>query len=444
MFIIAGFVADVSPAEQKVFKVPVNLVLTHAFVTDSNHCPITGLKAEDFVIADDGVPQEIAYFKPETEPFRVLIALDASGSARDKIAIIRAAAKKFLKQLGPGDEIGLIEFGDRVSLANRLTRDRKALDKAVDEIGREPSSHTKLHDAVAFALRVAFKGTEGRNALVLLSDGVDNGSGIELEVLSRYLAETDSLIYPLVVDTEEEYGLYLKDRLRHESQFGLVLDSSSPKNDRLVKEAARFVAVQHCDTSYIWLLARNCRTGGPIVIASRRSCENLMSELGNIRPSVDWFGWAGRALAKTDLRLFVVTDTMQGLEKRVDACILAQAQIVEVAGSGGQDEWKQAIQKFLDSRDLVRSLRARLESVPETYANARHNMDGMATVTGGRAYQLDSVKQLDQFYDLVARELRCVYTLGFYPSQSTSGVHSLKVQVRRPGFAVRARTVYYK
>ena len=434
------------PTSQKVFKVPVDLVLTHAFVTDGNQRPIAGLKAEDFLITDDGAPQQISVFKPETEPFRLLLAMDASGSTHEKIEIIRAAAKKFLKQLGPGDEIGLLEFGDTVRLAARLNRNRRELEKAIDHIGDQPARRTKLHDALAFALRVAFKGTQGRNALVLLSDGMENASGIELDALNRYLAETDCLIYSLVVDTEEEYSLLLKDRLRRESRFGLVLDSSSPKNERLVKEAARDIATQFCETSYIYLLARNCRNGGPIVIAPRRSCPNLLGEIDNVRPSADWSDRSGskgiRVLAETDLPFFVVTDTIQGLERRVDPCILPLAQVLDTSRS--EDEWRQVIPRSLDTMDLVRSLRAEISALPEMYANARSNMKTMATVTGGRVYQLDSVKQLDEFYQLVAQELRCVYTLGFYPSKSTPGLHSLKVVARKPGLAVRARTVYQK
>ncbi len=438
------------PLPQKVFKVPVELVLAHAVVTDVNRHPITGLGAADFLLKDNGVPQKISYFKPETEPFRVLIALDVSGSTRRKIELIKAAVKRFLRQLGPNDEIALMAFGDRIQMPSGFTSDRKRLERAVDRIRGGPSDKTVLYDALSFAVRVALKGIEGRKALVLLTDGFDTGSGIDATVLNGVLAETDCLIYSLVVNTEVEVreNMIRADPYAPRRSVALVLDSSCEQNEGLVVDAARYFVKRHGNSASIWLLARNC-DDGPLVIRApfprNYSFEKsrLLEAIRSVRPSQDAKAtedWPLRdPLWKTKLETtLVITDTMEGLEKRVGSCVLFPSQAINVGRGVEPTEWQQRIATALP--DLLTTLRL----LPEVYRRARHNMEVMTAITGGRAYQLESVQRLDEFYELVARELRQVYTLGFYPSPLTPGFHSLEIGTRTPGQSVRARQTYHR
>jgi len=443
--VLAFTILTVTTAEQtpqKVFKVPVELVLSHALVTDANQHPVMGLTAAEFLLTDNGVPQQISYFKPETDPFRVLIALDASGSTHPKIELIKAAVKRFLRQLGPKDEIALMAFGDKIQMPSGFTSDRKQLERAVDKIVSGSTENTILYDALSFAVRVAFKGIEGRKAIVLLSDGVDVRSGIDVHVLGRYLAETDCLVYSLVVDTEEDVRKNMRGVLIDQSEFALVLDSSREKNDELVRDAARYFVKRHGESATIWLLARNCSDGPLVIAAASGLYDRVMTRIPSIRPSKDWPRRRSRVLYKTGIETFVITDTMEGIEERVGSCILHQCQAIPVGQGANPGEWQERIATFLDTR--VADLRLAIESLPEGYRKARHNMQVMASTTGGRAYQLESVKRLDDFYDLVAQELRQVYTLGFYPSALTAGFHTLKVRTRTPGLSVRARESYHR
>jgi len=446
LIILSATTADQTP--QKVFKVPVELVLAHAVVTDVNGRPVTGLKGADFLLADNGVPQQISYFKPETEPFRVLIVLDVSGSTRRKIELIKAAAKRFLRQLGPNDEIALMAFGDRIQTPSGFTSDRKQLERAVDEIRGGPSNKTILYDALSFAFRVAFKGIEGRKALVLLSDGFDTGSGIDVDVLSGYLAQTDCLIYSLVVDTEADVreNMIRRRGLPGASEFALVLDSSCEENEGLVIDAAGYLVQRHGNSANIWLLARNC-DDGPLFIAASVPRTNphfdksrLLVRIRSVRPSKDWPERV--PLSKTGLETFVITDTKEGIEKRLGNCISLQSQVIVVGKGADPAQWQERIATFLKQRfpDLLTAL----QLLPENYRRARHNMEVIATTTGGRAYHLKTLKHVDEFYDLVARELRQVYTLGFYPSALTPGFHLLEVRTQTPGLSVRARQSYHR
>lgn len=438
LMILAVTIAEQTP--QKVFKVPVELVLAHAVVTDVNRHPVTGLDAADFLLKDNGVPQQISYFKPENEPFRVMIALDVSGSTHPKIELIKAAVKRFLRQLGPNDEIALMTFGDEIRMPSGFTSDREQLERAVDIVASGPSNKTILYDALSFAVRAAFKGIEGRKALVLLSDGFDVASGIDVDVLNRYLAETDCLIYSLVVDTEEDVREHMTGVLRRKPEFALVLDSSLEENEELVREAARYFVQRHGRSARIWLLARNCYHGPLILAGPSVRNERLLARIRLVNPSMDWPLKGTQVLAGNRIETFVITDTMEGMEARLGSCILPQCKVIPVGKGADPGEWQERISISLETR--VADLRWAIEALPESYRLARHNMEVMATATGGRAYQLESVKRLDEFYELVARELRQVYTIGFYPSALTPGYHSLEVRTQTPGFFVRARTSY--
>ena len=72
--------------------------------------PIPGLKPENFRLIEDGQPQTIANFGTTETPFEIALLLDTSGSTRDDVALIRAAANSFIEALRPGDRVGVVAF----------------------------------------------------------------------------------------------------------------------------------------------------------------------------------------------------------------------------------------------------------------------------------------------------------------------------------------------
>ncbi len=87
----------------------------------------------------------------------------------------------------------------------------------------------------------------------------------------------------------------------------------------------------------------------------------------------------------------------------------------------------------------------RLVPAPEWAVRARQALAKLAQTTGGRLFPAHSIRDLDPVYDLVADELRSVYTLAYYPTdQNFDGKwRSIEVKVKRPGAKVRARPGYY-
>lgn len=163
--------------------VAVRLVLLPASVEDRKGRAVTGLKAGDFQLTDESVPQQIKYFSVESdEPVAIAFVLDVSGSMRQsgKLDAAKEAVRFFVDQLRPQDRFALICFADdQVSWVTEFTSDRtRFLERLMVQEGY---GQTALNDAVAAIPKLVDESTTGRKAIVLITDGVDNASKLTVE-----------------------------------------------------------------------------------------------------------------------------------------------------------------------------------------------------------------------------------------------------------------------
>ncbi|NMV11907.1 VWA domain-containing protein, partial [Vibrio parahaemolyticus] len=106
-------------------RVETNLVMIPVSVFDRNGLYIPNLRQNDFKVFEDGKEQEIAYFGRSEVPFTVAILIDTSPSTAYKIDEIREAAKAFVDQLKPQDQVIVIEFDGNVHVLTERTSDRQ-------------------------------------------------------------------------------------------------------------------------------------------------------------------------------------------------------------------------------------------------------------------------------------------------------------------------------
>lgn len=185
--------------EGDVVRVETQLVSVPAVVMDTSGRPIAGLRADNFLLYEDGRPQQIANFGTTDAPFEVALLLDTSGSTRADVALIRGAANAFIDSLRAGDRVAIISYNtsqyDRAGLATvdvmaELTSNRKALREAIGDIGS--SNGTPFYDSLERIVSEVFReppGDEvrGRRAVVALTDGVDSSSNREYAEVSAKL-----------------------------------------------------------------------------------------------------------------------------------------------------------------------------------------------------------------------------------------------------------------
>ncbi|PYS47003.1 MAG: hypothetical protein DMF68_17260 [Acidobacteria bacterium] len=209
-----------------VVRVETQLVSVPAVVTDRTGHPLANLRAENFVLYEDGHPQKISNFSTTEAPFEVVLLLDTSGSTRDELGLIRRAARAFIDALRPGDRVAIVAFNSTsedanglatVDVLSRLTNDRDALQAALEKMGA--SNGTPYYDALMKISEDVFRDpprddVRGRRAIVALTDGVDSTSGSDFSDVRAQLGRAGVACYFVQVNTED----FVEDRLMQDCQ----------------------------------------------------------------------------------------------------------------------------------------------------------------------------------------------------------------------------------
>jgi VWFA-related protein len=200
--------------EGDVVRVDTEVVTLNVSVIDrGTNRGLTGLTQSDFKIYEDGVEQRLNHFESSSAPFNLVLLIDLSGSTRDKVKLIRAAAQRFVDAARPDDSIAVITFASAPILVSRLTNDRTALRQRIGAIETQ-AGDTKLYDSLGFAMTEALKdaGPSRRTAIVVMSDGLDgtlpsvhgDGSAVSYTEILGQIREFDGVLYTLWVNTEYE------------------------------------------------------------------------------------------------------------------------------------------------------------------------------------------------------------------------------------------------
>jgi VWFA-related protein len=207
-------------------KVNVNVVQLFFNVKDKHGALIPNLTKDDFEISEDKQPQTIKYFTAESNlPLTLGIMIDASGSQRNVIDMEKEVGGAFLKQvLTDKDEAFVISFDISVDLLQDFTRDvhrlQAALNKAkvnvdytsgIPGMGGGPvpqhnSPGTLLYDAVYLSAHDMLAKEVGRKAMVLLTDGQDEGSRLKIQDAIEAAQKADSIVYVLLCADRGFYG----------------------------------------------------------------------------------------------------------------------------------------------------------------------------------------------------------------------------------------------
>ncbi|HXV27316.1 MAG TPA: VWA domain-containing protein [Candidatus Paceibacterota bacterium] len=163
------------------FSTEVRVVNLSASAMDAaSHQYVTTLERGDFIVLENGRPQDIVYFSRDDLPVLVMLLMDVSTSVESRLPSIMKAARMLVDGLRPQDMAAVVMFHSEMFVVQDFTDDRDALNRAVGEV--PDGDHTALYRSVYVALRdmnqVAFPdGRRCRKALVLLTDGIDTASG---------------------------------------------------------------------------------------------------------------------------------------------------------------------------------------------------------------------------------------------------------------------------
>lgn len=215
-------------AQDAIFSTDVRVVSLFATVRDARGRVVNNLTKSDFTLEEDGKPQLIRYFAQESGlPLTLGILVDTSVSQERLLGEERSASLTFLsKVLRPEkDRAFIIHFDSQVELLQDLTSSRELLGSALarlqtpdkrpkqrragPNIGKWALAGTDLYDSILLASEDLMRNQSGRKALIVLTDGVDNGSRIGLTRAIESAQRADTMIFSILFSDRHAYdGVY--------------------------------------------------------------------------------------------------------------------------------------------------------------------------------------------------------------------------------------------
>ena len=206
------------------FKVDVNVVNLFFAVKDKKGMLVPNLTKDDFQVVEDGKPQTIRYFRSESnQPLTLGMLIDTSPSQQRVLPEEQQAGSAFLRQvLGKNDLAFVISFDANIDLLQDLTASSAELGDALrrtrigggGQAGLNPGpvptarggGGTHLYDAVFLASSDVLGKEVGRKAMILLTDGQDQGSRLKIADAIEAAHKADAICYVVLIADRAYYG----------------------------------------------------------------------------------------------------------------------------------------------------------------------------------------------------------------------------------------------
>ncbi len=218
---------DAGASQEPTIRVNVDLVNVYFTVkTKKGGQLIPNLKKENFSVVEDGKPQTVERFSKESDlPLTLGLLIDISASQERLIDIEREAASQFFSSvIRPKDEAFLISFGKSTDLLQDYTSSPKQLSAALRDLRGDGQSvspmmnpgpvggdigtpkGTLLFDAIYLAANEKLKNEVGRKAMILITDGGDQGSTYKLRDAVEAAQRSDAIIYSIYYVDRQFYS----------------------------------------------------------------------------------------------------------------------------------------------------------------------------------------------------------------------------------------------
>ncbi len=210
------------------FKANVNVVNLFFNVKDKKGLLIPSLKKDDFEVLEDGKPQTIKYFSSESnQPLTLGILIDSSASQMRVLEYEKEVGGAFLRDvLKEKDEAFVISFDVTVDLLQDYTNSSNMLSRALNRakinmggsggslpgLGGGPFPTTSdprgtlLYDAIYLASHDKLASEVGRKAMIILTDGEDQGSQLKIRDAIEAAQKSDTMCYVILIADRGFYG----------------------------------------------------------------------------------------------------------------------------------------------------------------------------------------------------------------------------------------------
>ena len=235
-----------------VLRTDVEEVSLNCSVLDGNRM-VPDLKKENFQVFEDGVKQRIISFQHNDLPVSIALVVDNSGSMSRKRPSVNKSALDLIEASNPQDEAFVVNFADEADIDQEFTSDVNKLRKGLSHI--EARGGTALYDAVAASAdELATHARHPKQVIILITDGDDNASTINLEQTIRKVRELSGpVIYSigLLFGDEDMSHFQVKDARKALEMLSTETGGMAffPKNieqiDQIAAEVARDIRNQY-------------------------------------------------------------------------------------------------------------------------------------------------------------------------------------------------------
>jgi VWFA-related protein len=252
---ITAPVVGSGPIEKKgdnyLIRADVEEVVLNCTVLDGNRI-VQDLKAENFQVAEDGVKQNIVSFQHTDLPVSIALVIDNSGSMYKKRPSVNKSALDLIQASNPKDEAFVVNFSDEAFIDQEFTSDVNRLRDGLSHI--DSRGGTALYDAVvASADKLVADAKRPKQVIVLITDGEDNASTLNLEQTIRRVQELSGpVIYTIGLLFGDEMS---RAEVRHARRALEMLSTETggiaffPKSmedvDQIAAEVARDIRSQY-------------------------------------------------------------------------------------------------------------------------------------------------------------------------------------------------------
>ena len=172
--------------------VDVDAVQVTVTVTDDSGKFVSKLPRSAFRVFEDNRLQTIANFASEDVPLELVVAVDISGSMTVAMPKVRKAVEEFLEAVPARDQVTVLGFNDTLIPIVRRSTNPAERARAVARLA--PWGATALYDTIIQSVEMLGR-QAGRRAMVVFSDGEDQGSHVTLEDVERRLQASDVTLY---------------------------------------------------------------------------------------------------------------------------------------------------------------------------------------------------------------------------------------------------------
>jgi Ca-activated chloride channel homolog len=186
--------------------IEVDLQPVEVQVKDAHGNDVSGLSAKDFTVLENGKPQKIAFFDAGKGPVSIVVLVDSSNSVSSdaNLGSAQAIAAQFMRMGHPGDEISAMDFTDQMGPFQHLTPEQ-LLNPSTVSLASAPSSGSALYDAIASALCHLRSSKNPRQAIIVITDGIDQHSRISLQQLIGLVRSSRAQLFMIGLQSRSDF-----------------------------------------------------------------------------------------------------------------------------------------------------------------------------------------------------------------------------------------------